>query len=176
MMRTMRSMAVVMLLACTWGSATAQRPDAPGAERRAQLEQRFQAQMASMLRERLALTDDQLQRLMETNARFERRRRDLVTQERQLRMSLRRELQRGDNADQQRIAQVIEQTIQVQRGRLQLLEEEQRELSTFLSPRQRAMFLGMQEQVRQRAEEMRRQRFQGGRQGAPMRRPPGGGD
>jgi hypothetical protein len=50
----------------------------------------------------------------------------------------------------------MDRAIRVQRSRLDLLETEQRELSAFLTPTQRAKYMGMQEQLRRRADEMRR--------------------
>ncbi len=174
--RVLVAMLATMFLA---GSAAAQRSESPApGERRAQLEQRFQQQTATVLRNRLELTDAQLAQLTRTNARFEERRRLLVSQERELRIDMRRELSRGNEADQQRIAGLVDRSFALQRQRLDLLEEEQRELAAFLTPHQRAMFLSMQEQIRHRAEEMRRQRLNRGSPGAPMRRPPrnhGGG-
>lgn len=173
---------ILLMMLVAAGSAAAQRPDSPAAgERRAQLERRFQQQTAAVLRNRLGLSDQQVEQLTRTNARFEERRRLLVSEERELRIDMRRELSRGNEADQQRIAGLVDRTFVLQRQRLDLLEEEQRELATFLTPRQRAMFLSMQEQIRHRADEMRRQRLNRSAPGGPIRRPPrgqgdGGGD
>lgn len=170
----MRVMVIGLLVLLTGASAPliGQRPEGPPAERRAQLEGRFQQQLATMLRERLQLSDEQLQRLTATNARFEQRRRAILVEEMQGRRALRHELMRNEAADQNRISALIERNLRLQRQRLDLVEEEQRELAQFLTPRQRALFLSTQEQIRRRADEVRRQRPRGGERSG---RRPGGG-
>jgi hypothetical protein len=54
----------------------------------------------------------------------------------------------------------------VQRRRLDLAAEEQRELATIMTPVQRARYLALQETVRRRTDEMRRRRGGGARRGA----------
>jgi Spy/CpxP family protein refolding chaperone len=129
--------------------------------RRAQLEQRVRQQFAAVVKERLALTDDQLRKLGETSRKYEERRRLLLAQERDARMGLRQELIAGDDrADQERVSRLLDQMVVVQRQRIQLFEEEQKELATFLTPVQRAKFAALQEQLRKRMEEMRGRRQQ----------------
>jgi hypothetical protein len=48
--------------------------------------------------------------------------------------------------------------LQLQRERVELQAAEQQELATYLTPIQRAKFAALQEQVRRRAEALRRQR------------------
>ncbi len=165
-------MLVLLLVTSAAAPVFGQRTQRPPSERRAQLEERFQQQLATVLRERLQLNDEQLRRLTATNSRFEQRRRTILLEEMQTRRGLRQELMRGDAADQNRVATLIDRSLRLQRQRLDLLEEEQRELSQFLTPRQRAHFLSMQEQIRRRADDMRRQRGPGGegrRPGGPPR-------
>jgi hypothetical protein len=61
----------------------------------------------------------------------------------------------------------------VQRRRLELATEEQRELAAIMTPVQRARYLALQETVRRRADEMRRRRGGGAQRGG--RRGPGNG-
>ena len=82
----------------------------------------------------------------------------LVEQERDVRIGLRSEVLAGEKADQQRVAQLLDQMLRVQRERVALLEQEQRELAGFMSPIQRARYLGVQDQIRRQIEEMRRRR------------------
>lgn len=122
------------------------------------LRRRFQERFGAMVKERLSLTDSQVVRLGETNRRFEEQRRLLMQQERDVRMSLRDELladQQG-RGNQQRIGELLDRAIRVQRQRAELLETEQRELARFMNPSQRAKLLGMQEQLRRNAGEIRR--------------------
>lgn len=122
------------------------------------LRRRFQERFGAMVKDRLDLSDSQVVRLGETNRRFEEQRRLLMQQERDVRMSLRDELladQQG-RGNQQRIGELLDRAIRVQRQRAELLETEQRELARFMNPSQRAKLLGMQEQLRRNAGEIRR--------------------
>ena len=154
-------------------------------ERSDSVRRRFQERFGAVIKERLQLSDSQAVRLGETNRRFEEQRRTLIQQERDIRMSLRDELmaQNQGSVNQQRISELLDRAIRVQRQRVELLESEQRELARFMNPTQRAKLLGMQEQMRRNAMEMRgrgpelRDRMRGGRrdreQRPPMRRPGG---
>ena len=144
-----------LLLAAAPSAADAQR-DVPDNPRRAQLEQQVRQRMTRMLRERVGLSDEQFEQLVQLNRRFDTRRRALVEQERDVRIGLRQEILQEENADQDRVSRLVEQAIQVQRQRLQLLEEEQRALSQFLTPIQRAKYMAVQEQIHRAVEEMRR--------------------
>lgn len=138
--------------------------------RRDSLEARVRARMASMLREQVGLNDEQIRRLQQTNRRFEGQRRQLFDQERQVRGELRSALESRDSSQDARVAPLLDRTIQLQRQRLDLLEAEQKELATFLTPTQRARLYGMEEQMRRRMQEMREARPTN----APRRGPPGG--
>ena len=63
----------------------------------------------------------------------------------------------GDRAVQDSVARMIDRAIALQRQRLDLVAQEQRELSSFLTPVQRARYLDLQERLRRRVEELRRQ-------------------
>jgi hypothetical protein len=122
------------------------------------LKKRFQERFGAVVKQRLQLNDSQVVRLGETSRRYEEQRRLLLRQERDVRMSLRDELladQQG-RGNQERISQLLDRAIRVQRQRVELLESEQRELGRFLNPTQRAKLLGMQEQLRRNAGEIRR--------------------
>jgi Spy/CpxP family protein refolding chaperone len=155
MKRSLAAGLVALLITAAAPPAGAQR-GAPDNPRRAELEQQVRQRMARMLRERVGLTDEQFEQLVQVNRRFDDRRRTLVEQERDVRIGLRQEVLREDKADQERVARLVEQAIQVQRQRLQLLEEEQRALADFLTPLQRAKYMAVQEQIHRALEEMRR--------------------
>lgn len=125
---------------------------------REEVAQRFRERFGAVVKERLQLNDSQVVRLGEANRRFENQRRLLLDQERDVRMSLRDELmaEQQGRGNQERIATLLERAIRVQRQRVELLESEQSELARFLNPAQRAKLLGMQEQLRRNAGEMRR--------------------
>jgi hypothetical protein len=59
------------------------------------------------------------------------------------------------DANQDRIGTALDRVLQLQRDRIDLQIEEQRELSTFMSPLQRARYAALQEQIRRRLEGLR---------------------
>ena len=137
---------------------------------RAQLERQLRQRIGHTVQARLQLTDAEMVRLQKTNQSYESRRRKLVGEERQLRQSIARQVAAGDSADQKLVAQYIDRAIAIQRERLDIVQQEQRELSTFLSPVQRARYLDLQERLRRRVEELRRgqqRRGGGARRAAP---------
>jgi len=175
-----RLLTVFIALASLSGGAAAQRghPDSTSPHR-AELERRFRERFEAVVKERVGLTDPQMRQLLDVNARFETRRRELFGRERALRVALRKALERGeDQATQDSVAGLLEQALRVQQQRLDLLEEENRALASFMTPVQRARYFGMQEQMRRRVDEMRRGR--GGKDSVPpdgprgLRRPPMG--
>jgi hypothetical protein len=147
-----------------------------GSGERAAAQQQIRQRFARLLRERVGLSEDQLRRLAPVSRSFEARRQTLFREERGVRHGLRRELS-GTSADQARVAAQIDQLLALQRRRLDLAAEEQRELATFMTPVQRARYLALQELMRRRTEEMRRRRGGSGspRAGRGGRRGPLGG-
>jgi periplasmic protein CpxP/Spy len=123
---------------------------------RQQLERQLGERIAAVVKKRLNLSDAQMMQLQRVNQRVERQRLALLVQERQTRRQLRDELQLGDAANQPRVAELVDRGFQIQRQRLDLAESEQKELAAFMTPLQRAQYLGIQEQIRRRMEEMRR--------------------
>jgi len=132
---------------------------------RAVLEDQVRQRFAQVLKNQLGVTDQQLERVLDINTRYSVRRRELLQEERGVRMSLRREVNAGDSTRQGQVAALLDRMLTAQRQRIEVLEQEQRELSGVLTPMQRASYFGIEEQIRQRIEGMR-----GGRAGGP---PPG---
>ncbi|MGH7663443.1 MAG: Spy/CpxP family protein refolding chaperone, partial [Gemmatimonadaceae bacterium] len=159
-MMRLRILALVLFaLALAQSVAEAQRQG----QDRAALEGRVRERIARVIRERLGLTDEQMQQLGETSGRFDDRRRMLTEQERDIRIALRAELIKGDTANQSRVADLVARMIRVQRERIDIVEEEQAALAAFLTPVQRAKYLAVQDQLRRRVEEMSRERRGPGR-------------
>jgi periplasmic protein CpxP/Spy len=117
---------------------------------RPRLEQQIRQRFAQVVRNRLGLTDSQMLQLRETNRKFSERRRALGQQERQLRMALQGELRPGVGADQEHVSALMDSLLTIQRDRLDLLQDEQRDLSAFMTPVQRVQYYGLQEQLRKR--------------------------
>ncbi|MHB0962967.1 MAG: Spy/CpxP family protein refolding chaperone [Gemmatimonadaceae bacterium] len=139
------------------------RAQARAPQDRAQLEQQIRNRIANQLKNQLKLSEDQFTKLQATNKRFEEKRRLLVEQERDARMSMRDLILAGDTTNQAKVSGALDKMMQIQRQRFELVEQEQKELAGYLTPMQRARFLGMQEQMRRRMDDMR---AQAGRRGA----------
>lgn len=169
------TLVAVAALAGAATPAAAQRPALTPQQQMARdsLETRVRQRMGQMLRRELGLNDDQMRRLEATGRRFEPQRRELLAQEREVRLGLRRELTAGDSARQGEVAALLDRMLVLQRRRLDLLEAEQRELASYLTPVQRAKYFGMEENLRRRMEDLR---DQGGRRpGMGTPRPAPGG-
>ena len=128
---------------------------------RANLEQQVRERIAQVTKERLGATDQQMAKLQETNKKFDEKRRLVVDQERDVRMSLRDEVLRPDSARQAQVAALLDRIIKTQRQRVDLMEQEQKELAGFLTPLQRAKYFALEQQVRQRVNQMRQAQMQG---------------
>jgi hypothetical protein len=128
---------------------------------RQQMEQRLQQGLWRIAKQRIGLTDAQMSRLAEVNHRFDERRRSLNQEERAQRQTLRAEVLANDSANQGRIATALDRLLQLQRQRLDIVAEEQKELAGFMTPLQRAQYAALQEQLRRRAEQLRRARANG---------------
>lgn len=160
-------------------SATAQRPNRPmggrGGQpgmqdpRRAELEDDVRRGFARAVRERVGLSEEQMLRLGPVTRKFEEQRRQAQMDERDARTKLQGLVMVGAESDSVRIRQFIGQMNEVRRRRLQIDEAEQKELAAIMTPLQLAKFLGIQEQVRRRLEQMRP--FPGG--SPPDGMPPG---
>jgi protein CpxP len=168
MMKPTLSLVILAMFASRL-SVHAQTVTAPQTGNRAALEQQFRERTARLTQERLGLTDAQLRRLEQTNARFAPQLRQLVTQERDIRRQLRQEMMAGNSANQQHVGELLDASIRLQKQRIAIVESEQKDLAGFLTPVQRARYIALQAQFRKRAEELSRQ---GGRPNQGQRRRP----
>jgi hypothetical protein len=114
--------------------------------------------LADMVERRLGLTADQGAKLRDATAQYAAERQQLFRQERTLRRDLREELARGETVRQDRVASMLDRLLALQRERADLVSAEQRRLSGFLTPVQRAEFLAMQERAFRAAQQMRQER------------------
>ena len=174
-------MKVFILLAIAATNAAAQNPAGragvdSNAANRAALEQQVRQRMAEVTRDRLGASDDQMVKLQATNQKYDDQRRQLVQQEVQTRLALRQAMNRsdrGDAASQAEVAPLLDRVNTLQRQRLDIQDAEQKELSVYLTPVQRAKYFALEQQVRQRVNQMRQSQQQqnGGRlsRGAQIR-------
>jgi Spy/CpxP family protein refolding chaperone len=155
------------------GGAAQPRPDSV-MQNRAALEGQVRDRLGQMARRQLGLNDAQADKLRQTNEKFADRRRTLMEQERDIRMSLRDEMISGDSTRQKQVGDLLDRMVKSQRQRIELMESEQKELATFLTPMQRARYFGLEEQLRRRVEQMRAEGGEGGRMGPGGPGGPGG--
>lgn len=130
-----------------------------GAQRAQELERQFRERLDSLVRVRLQLTDEQHSRLREVASRTEQERRTLRGEEIRIRLALRRELMAGDKANEARVAELLDQVPVLERRRLEVSEQELKELSRFLSAVQRARYFALQEQLRWSMQDVQRSRM-----------------
>ena len=141
-------------------------PQAHVAPRRQALEREFRQRSEQVVREKLNLNEDQVARLRSVNTNIGTQRNALMTQERSVRSDLRDELAQGNAADQGKVAQLMTAAHDLQARRFALQQEEQEQLSGFMTPVQVAQYVGLQAQIRQRMRQM--QQGQDGEQVAPI--------
>lgn len=156
----------IMALLAPAVSAHAQRATPAPAKNRPALEQQFRERTARLAQQRLGLTDAQLDKLERSNARFAPQLRQLTAEERTVREQLRQEMMAGNSANQQHVSDLLDASIRLQKQRIALVETEQKDLATFLTPVQRARYIFLQAQFKKRAEELR---GPGRSQGRPRR-------
>ena len=161
-MARLRELALVIALPFAASVAEAQQAEGGPARdappRRAQMEQQLRRNLWRISKQRVGFTDAQMAKLEQTSGRFDARRRELAQDERAQRMTLRQELLADARADQERVGRTLDRLHQLQRERVDLQIEEQREFATFMSPVQRAKYAALQEHVRRRVEALRRER------------------
>ena len=151
--------------------AESQRPGGPPP--RGELEAELRRGFARAVRQRVGLSEDQMRRLVPITQKYATERARIQLDEREARMELGRILRDSVPADSTKIDGLMARMLDTQKRQVQLLEQEQKELATIMSPLQRARFLALREQMRRQMEERRRGRGEG--QGAPPgRRPPPG--
>jgi hypothetical protein len=131
------------------------------------VQQAFRARVRDVLK----IDQEKTRRLFQTDQSFNRQRAQLVQSERQTRIALAAAMQDSGAVDQGKIDQYINQLIQAPRKRAELLEAEQKELSTFLTPLQRAQFLGLRDRLNERMRQLN-QADSVGRRGQPPPGPP----
>ena len=121
------------------------------------LEQQFRERVAKLTQDRVGLTDAQMAQLQQSNARFAPQLSQVAAQERETRRQLRQELTSGGEPNQQRVNALLDASLQLQKQRIAIVEAEQRELARFMTPVQRARYIGLQQQFRRRAQELAEQ-------------------
>ncbi len=138
--------------------------------RRQALQRQVREAFAKVVRKQLNLNDEQMASLQRVDSKFEQQRRALMRQERQTRLDLVSAMADSTSPDQARIAQQLDALVQSQRKRADLLDAEQKELSTFLTPLQRAKYFAVKERLNRRLQQLV-QADSSGRRGGPPPEP-----
>ena len=126
------------------------------APQRPALEQALRQRMATVTKQRLGLTDQQMTQLEQSNSRFAPQLTQLLANERETRRQLRLELT-SPTPNQQHVSTLIDQSLSLQQQRVSIVQAEQKDLARFMTPVQRAQYVALQAQFRRRAQEMARQ-------------------
>jgi hypothetical protein len=144
---------LAMLATFVFGMPLQAQRAAPAGNRPA-LEQQFRERTAKLAQQRLGLTDAQLEKLEQSNARFAPQLQQLAAQERDIRAQLRQEMMAGNAANQQKVSDLLDASLRLQKQRIAVVEAEQKDLSGFLTPVQRARYIFLQAQFKKRADEL----------------------
>ena len=129
-------------------------------QQRPALEQALRQRMATVTRQRLGLTDQQMTQLEQSNSRFGPQLMQLIASERETRRQLRLELT-SPTPNQQHVSTLIDQTLSLQKQRVSIVEAEQKDLARFMTPVQRAKYVALQAAFRRRAQELARKNAAG---------------
>jgi periplasmic protein CpxP/Spy len=142
-------------------SVAAQRADSTDPRRADSLRHRIEERFASRVQEQLGLTNEQTAKLRVTSQTFGARRRELQNRERGLREALSGQLQPGVAANQDSVAKLTDQMIDLRLASAQASREEMKELSKYLTPVQRARLYVMRERFYHRVKDAHEHRGMG---------------
>jgi hypothetical protein len=135
--------------------AQAAAPPQDSTPQRQELAKRIREQWMKVVHDRLGLNEVQTRQLQETTRHFNAQRQTLNQEERAIRTEMRNQVIGTAPVDDKHLAAMIDTVLDLQRQRLELTRNEQRELSLFLTPLQRVKYLALQEQLRQQMERLR---------------------
>ena len=158
MIKSMKgSLLLTTLTLALSGAANAQAVTAPVTKaNRPALEQQFRERVAKLTQDRVGLTDGQMAQLEQSNAKFAPQLTQVAAQERETRRQLRQEMTATGQPNQQKVSDLLDASIRLQKQRISIVESEQRELARFMTPVQRARYIALQQQFRRRAQELDR--------------------
>jgi hypothetical protein len=110
---------------------------------------------ARVVKQRLNLTDDQARKLKDVDDRYDAQRDEVAQQEREARQNLRAALAEPKGADQSKIDANMSVITNAQKRRAEILESEQKELGTFMTPRQRVQYFALRDNFQRRIQALR---------------------
>ncbi|MBK5187759.1 MAG: hypothetical protein JJD97_05900 [Gemmatimonadaceae bacterium] len=164
----MRSRLLVLSLALAMAAPLRAQVAAGDAQR--PVVQALQRRIFEVVQRTLGATDDQMRQLAEVNRKYQEARGALNQTDREARRTIRAEVLRDSLADQDKVARMLDQLVDVQRRRIEIFTREQRDLARFLTPVQRAKYATLQEGLRRKVEQLRQRRQENGLAPAQRRR------
>jgi protein CpxP len=170
MKRSLRLAALVLVLSAAAANGQSVQAPTTSANRPA-LEQQFRERVAKLAQNRIGLSDAQMGQLQQSNARFGPQLNQLAAQEREVRRQLRLELTSGRDPNQQHVSDLLDKSLQLQKQRISIVEDEQKDLARFMTPVQRARYIALQQQFRRRTQELTRPKAGQGSRPALKKRP-----
>jgi hypothetical protein len=144
----------VLLLAAAAGPLAAQ-GDHDTFPRSKELRERIEQRFAERVKRELALSDEQATKLKGIATEYGGRRREFRHREKDLRAALDAQIRDGTTSDQDSVARLTRDLLDLRVKYAESWREEMGKLSPFLTPVQRARLLVMRERLIQRVHEMR---------------------
>lgn len=138
---------------------------------RDQLQQEIERRFGAVVQRQLGLTDDQANKLRATEERFRPRRRAIMREQLLLRMGLQDQMRPGEAANSDSVRRLMDGMQANRSALLQIEQEQDREMSGYLTPVQRARYQMLRERLVQRLQEVRRERAGQGAGRADPQRP-----
>ena len=137
---------------------------APPPEQQA-LVRRIRQAFGGVVQRQLNLSSENFAKFQRVDRQFQQQRNQLQRGERQTRLALKAAMEDTGTVDQAKIAGYLNELTQAQRKRADLIDAEQKELSTFMTPLQRAKLQALREQLNRRIAQMQQQAAAGRRGG-----------
>jgi Spy/CpxP family protein refolding chaperone len=132
-----------------------QRANRPLTPRQQLLQQRVRQAFDGVVRRQLSLNDEQVKRLSEVDRQYQVQRNQVNRDEREARLALREALEDSSRTpDQAKVDGYMSRLVKAQHRRAEILEAEQKDLSTFLTPVQRAKYFALRDQLTRRIQEI----------------------
>ena len=139
---------------------------------RDQLQQQIEQRFGAAVQRQLGLSSDQADKLRATEEKFRPRRRAIMREQLLVRLGLQDQMRPGEAANADSVRRLMD-GLQANRAALLRLDQEQdQEMSGYLTPVQRARYQMLRERLLQRLQEVRRERAGSGRPGLQPRRRP----
>jgi Spy/CpxP family protein refolding chaperone len=133
-------------------------PTLPDSAERERLQQEIERRFGVVVQRQLGLSNDQADKLRATEERFRMRRRVIMRQQVLLRFGLQEQMRPGQAANPDSVRRLMD-AMQANRGDLLRLDQDQdREMSGYLTPVQRAQYQMLRERLMRRLQEVRRER------------------